>query len=94
MHNDHQPYYVTVGDQWTKIDYSQHPSTWMKPYTQGEETELIEIPASWWLDDLPPMMFIKPRPTVTASSIRATSSRCGVTSSTGSMRTMITLSSR
>lgn len=59
MHNDHQPYYVTVGDQWTKIDYSQHPSTWMKPYTQGEETDLIEIPASWWLDDLPPMMFIK-----------------------------------
>ncbi len=62
MHNDHHPYYVTVGDQWTKIDYSKHPSTWMKPYTRGEETDLIEIPASWYLDDLPPMMFIKASP--------------------------------
>jgi peptidoglycan-N-acetylglucosamine deacetylase len=62
MHNDHHPYYVTVGDQWTKIDYSQHPSAWMKPYVSGEETDLIEIPASWYLDDLPPMMFIKAAP--------------------------------
>ncbi|WP_158046290.1 polysaccharide deacetylase family protein [Skermanella pratensis] len=62
MHNDHHPYYVTVGDQWTKIDYSQHPSAWMKPYVSGEETDLIEIPASWYLDDLPPMMFIKASP--------------------------------
>ena len=62
MHNDHHPYYVTVGDEWTKIDYSKHPSAWMKPYTQGEETDLIEIPASWYLDDLPPMMFIKASP--------------------------------
>src|SRR5256885_12371357 len=25
MHHDHQPYYVRVGDSWTKIDYSKHP---------------------------------------------------------------------
>jgi peptidoglycan/xylan/chitin deacetylase (PgdA/CDA1 family) len=62
MHNDHHPYYVTVGDAWTKIDYSQHPSTWMKPMTRGPETDLVEIPASWYLDDLPPMMFIKAAP--------------------------------
>src|SRR5439155_623490 len=29
---------------------------------RGEETDLIEIPASWYLDDLPPMMFIKAAP--------------------------------
>jgi peptidoglycan/xylan/chitin deacetylase (PgdA/CDA1 family) len=29
---------------------------------RGAETDLIEIPASWYLDDLPPMMFIKAAP--------------------------------
>ncbi len=62
MHHDHQPYYVRVGDSWTKIDYSKHPSAWMTPLKRGHETDLIEIPASWYLDDLPPMMFIKKSP--------------------------------
>ncbi|RMH47252.1 MAG: polysaccharide deacetylase [Alphaproteobacteria bacterium] len=62
MHNDFHPYYVRVGDSWTKIDYSKHPSHWMKPLERGTETDLIEIPASWYLDDLPPMMFIKAAP--------------------------------
>lgn len=62
MHNDFHPYRVRVGDSWTKIDYSQHPDTWMKPLERGEETDLIEIPANWYLDDLPPMMFIKKAP--------------------------------
>ena len=62
MHNDFHPYYVRVGDNWTKIDYSQKPSDWMKPLQRGQETPLIEIPANWYLDDLPPMMFIKKAP--------------------------------
>jgi peptidoglycan/xylan/chitin deacetylase (PgdA/CDA1 family) len=62
MHDDFTPYYARVGDSWTKIDYSAHPSTWMKPLVRGTETDLIEIPASWYLDDLPPMMFIKAAP--------------------------------
>ena len=62
MHNDHHPYYVRVGDSWTKIDYSREPHEWMKPLVRGEETDLIEIPANWCLDDLPPMMFIKKSP--------------------------------
>lgn len=62
MHNDFTPYYVRLGDTWTKIDYSQQPESWMKPLIRGEETELIEIPANWYLDDLPPMMFIKKSP--------------------------------
>jgi len=62
MHNDFHPYYVRVGDSWTKIDYSQHPDTWMKPLQRGVETDLVEIPANWYLDDLPPMMFIKKSP--------------------------------
>jgi peptidoglycan/xylan/chitin deacetylase (PgdA/CDA1 family) len=62
MHRDFEPYYVRVGDSWTKIDYSQPAETWMKPLVRGEETDLVEIPANWYLDDLPPMMFIKGAP--------------------------------
>ena len=62
MHKDFEPYYVRVGDSWTKIDYARRPDEWMKPLVRGQETDLIEIPASWHLDDLPPMMFIKKAP--------------------------------
>jgi peptidoglycan/xylan/chitin deacetylase (PgdA/CDA1 family) len=62
MHNDFHPYYVRVGDSWTKIDYSRPAAEWMKPLQRGHETELIEIPANWYLDDLPPMMYIKAAP--------------------------------
>jgi peptidoglycan/xylan/chitin deacetylase (PgdA/CDA1 family) len=62
MHKDFEPYYVRVGDSWTKIDYARQPHEWMQPLVRGRETDLIEIPASWYLDDLPPMMFIKKAP--------------------------------
>lgn len=62
MHDDHTPYYVRVGDEWTPIDYEQSAEAWMRPLTRGETTDLIELPASWYLDDLPPMMFIKANP--------------------------------
>ncbi|WP_405806819.1 polysaccharide deacetylase [Streptomyces sp. NBC_01187] len=62
MHRDFEPYYVRVGDTWSKIDYDRPADTWMKPLVRGEETDLVEIPASWYLDDLPPMMFIKSSP--------------------------------
>src|SRR4029079_10839231 len=53
IHHDHQPYYVRIGDSWTKIDYSKQPREWMVPLQRGRETDLIEIPASWYLDDPP-----------------------------------------
>jgi peptidoglycan/xylan/chitin deacetylase (PgdA/CDA1 family) len=63
MHQDFQPHYVRVGDSWTKIDYSKSADEWMKPLVRGEEiTNIVEIPASWYTDDLPPMMFIKAAP--------------------------------
>lgn len=62
MHQDFTPHYVRVGDSWTKIDYTKNAADWMKPLVRGEETDLIEIPASWYLDDLPPMMFMKAAP--------------------------------
>ncbi len=62
MHDDFTPYRVRVGDSWTKIDYSKPAEEWMKPLVRGEDTDLVEIPANWYLDDLPPMMFIKGAP--------------------------------
>lgn len=62
MHHDCMPYYVRIGDSWDKIDYSAPAHTWMKPLVRGEETDLVEIPANWDLDDLPPLMFIKKSP--------------------------------
>ena len=60
MHNDFTPYYVRMGDSWTRINYDAASAReWMKPLVRGKETDLIEIPANWYLDDLPPMLFIK-----------------------------------
>lgn len=62
MHRDFECYYVRVGDSWTNIDFSKPASEWMQGLVRGEETNLVEIPANWYLDDLPPMMFIKNSP--------------------------------
>jgi len=62
MHDDFHPYYVRVGDSWTSVDYEKTADEWMKPFIKGTETELVEIPGSWYLDDLPPMLFIKGAP--------------------------------
>ena len=61
-HHDCLPYYLRTGDTWTKIDYGKHPKEWMKPLVPGPHTGLVEIPSNWYLDDLPPMMFIKKAP--------------------------------
>lgn len=62
MHHDCKPYYVRTGDTWTNIDYGKPAREWMKPLVRGSETDLVELPANWYLDDLPPMMFIKGSP--------------------------------
>lgn len=59
MYNDFSPFYARVGDTWTKVDYSKSASEWMKPVMRGHVIDLVEIAANWYLDDLPPMMFIK-----------------------------------
>ncbi len=62
MHRDFECYRLRIGDTWTPIDYSQNAESWMKPLKRGRESSLVEIPVSWYLDDLPPMMFIKKAP--------------------------------
>lgn len=61
-HEDCQCYWLRAGDEWTKIDFNKEAKDWMKPLTKGKETGLVEIPGSWYIDDLPPMMFIKKAP--------------------------------
>lgn len=60
--HDFLPFYARVGDTWDKIDYSKEASTWMNPLRRGERIDLVEIGANWYVDDLPPMMFIKKSP--------------------------------
>ncbi|CAN5492412.1 polysaccharide deacetylase [soil metagenome] len=62
QHRDFVPYYARMGDSWTKIDYSKPASEWMKPLVRGEEIDLVKIAGNWYVDDLPPMMFIKTSP--------------------------------
>ncbi|ODV86111.1 hypothetical protein CANARDRAFT_6608 [[Candida] arabinofermentans NRRL YB-2248] len=62
FHHDCQPYWCRTGDTWTKIDYTKKAETWMKPLVKGTDTKLVEIPANWYIDDLPPMMFMKNNP--------------------------------
>ncbi len=62
MHDDFHCYYERVGDEWTPIDFSKKAEEWMKPMTFGKETDVVSVPASWYLDDLPPMMFVKASP--------------------------------
>lgn len=61
-YRDFQPFYARVGDSWTVIDYSKTAQEWMRPLKHGREIDLVEIGANWYVDDLPPMMFIKASP--------------------------------
>ncbi|MEE2774300.1 MAG: polysaccharide deacetylase [Pseudomonadota bacterium] len=62
MYRDFQPFYARVGDDWTVIDYSEKADHWMQPLSRGNEIDLVDIGANWYLDDLPPMMFMKKSP--------------------------------
>ncbi|HTT88262.1 MAG TPA: polysaccharide deacetylase [Acidimicrobiales bacterium] len=61
-YNDFVPFYARVGDTWTPIDFGQPASGWMTPLVRGQEVDLVEFCGNWYLDDLPPMMFIKQAP--------------------------------
>ncbi|WP_067679565.1 polysaccharide deacetylase family protein [Nocardia miyunensis] len=61
-YDDFTPFYARVGDSWTNIDYSQDAAEWMRPLVRGHEVDLVEFCGNWYLDDLPPMMFVKQSP--------------------------------
>ncbi len=59
MHADFTPYWMRINESWTLIDYSKPAKSWMKPMKKGSTFPIVQIPGSWYLDDLPPMMFMK-----------------------------------
>ncbi|MGD9894057.1 MAG: polysaccharide deacetylase, partial [Dehalococcoidia bacterium] len=61
-YRDFVPFYARVGDRWTTIDYAKPAAEWMQPLEHGREIDLVEIGANWYVDDLPPMMFMKASP--------------------------------
>lgn len=61
-YNDFTPFYARVGDSWTKIDFAKDAAEWMKPLVRGRTVDLVEFCGNWYVDDLPPMMFIKQSP--------------------------------
>lgn len=61
-YNDFSPFYARVGDEWVTPDYTQAAGSWMHPLQRGYELDLVEFCGNWYLDDLPPMMFIKQSP--------------------------------
>ncbi|HEX4765200.1 MAG TPA: polysaccharide deacetylase [Lichenihabitans sp.] len=61
-YRDFQPFYARLGDKWNVIDYAKRAEEWMHPLQHGKEIDLVEIGANWYVDDLPPMMFIKKAP--------------------------------
>ena len=61
-YRDFQPFYARVGDSWNTIDYSKTAKEWMHPLKHGKEIDLVDIAANWYVDDLPPMMFMKKAP--------------------------------
>jgi peptidoglycan-N-acetylglucosamine deacetylase len=62
MHDDFHAYFLPTYERWTPIDQTRPAASWMRPLERGPLSDLVEIPASWYLDDLPPMMFIKNAP--------------------------------
>ncbi len=61
-YRDFQPFYARLGDKWNVIDYSKRAAEWMHPLQHGKEIDIVGIGANWYVDDLPPMMFIKKSP--------------------------------
>jgi peptidoglycan-N-acetylglucosamine deacetylase len=62
QYGDFLPTYARVGDSWSNVDYTKPAAEWMQPLVRGPAIDLVEIAANWYLDDLPPMMFIKSSP--------------------------------
>lgn len=59
---DFQPFYARALAIWNTIDYSKQAKDWMHPLKHGKEIDLVDIAANWYVDDLPPMMFMKKAP--------------------------------
>lgn len=64
MHDDFFPGFASMGQEInTTTDYKNHPHSWMHPMTSSQKSKsVVEIPASWTLDDWPPFQWDGARP--------------------------------
>ncbi|KAK4502922.1 hypothetical protein PRZ48_006349 [Zasmidium cellare] len=63
MHHDLQPYFAPdSSESWVETNTKDSPDAWMKPMTKLKPSKVVEIPASWHLDDWPPLQPIPGRP--------------------------------
>ncbi|RDW72223.1 glucose 1-dehydrogenase [Coleophoma crateriformis] len=55
MHHDSQMYYAPSGSEtWVETNLTREASAWMVPMTSLKPSSVVEVPASWHLDDWPP----------------------------------------
>lgn len=59
MGHDCQPYWAsdTEADSVAHTNYADDPDTWMVPMQKCKPRNVVEIPASWYVDDWPPLCF-------------------------------------
>jgi hypothetical protein len=58
--HDCLPYWYRDGDSWTKVDYNKPAEEWLKPFKYGDKMRnVVEIPCSWYMEDMMPMQFLQ-----------------------------------
>ncbi|KAF2171874.1 hypothetical protein M409DRAFT_18106 [Zasmidium cellare ATCC 36951] len=63
MHHDLQPYFTPdSSENWVETNAKDSADAWMTPMTKLRPSKVVEIPASWHLDDWPPLQPIPGRP--------------------------------
>lgn len=56
MHHDLQPYWAPdSSEEWVETNHAKDAEAWMTPMTRIKPSHVVEIPASWHLDDWPPL---------------------------------------
>lgn len=64
MYHDSQMYYLPdQTEEYVSTDVSKPAAHWMRPMTELRESAIVEIPASWYLDDWPPLQLNLKQPT-------------------------------
>jgi hypothetical protein len=59
---DFVPFYARTGAQWTRVNYAKTAGGVDETIGAPQEIGLVEIGPNWYVDDLPPMLFMKAAP--------------------------------
>ncbi|MDR1799466.1 MAG: polysaccharide deacetylase [Bifidobacteriaceae bacterium] len=61
QHKDFAPYYLRLGEAWLPPDLANCPAGSAAVVQARQDPDLVEIPANWYLDDRPPLMYARSR---------------------------------